>query len=95
MCIAFWVKATFDNIDSEDVEWQPDYLDYCESKLEEIDEDVDYEYVDYNYEIKKERKPKMPKVKREPGSKSHRCEICAGEFSNSSHLNRQKYSRLR
>ena len=77
------------------MEWQPDYLDYCESKLEEIDEDVDYEYVDYNDEIKKERKPKMPKVKREPGSKSHRCEICAGEFSNSSHLNRQKYSRLR
>ena len=25
----------------EDVQWEPDYLDYCESKLEEFDEEVD------------------------------------------------------
>ena len=35
-----------DKIDSEDLQWVPDYLDYCESKLEEFD----YEYTEHNVE---------------------------------------------
>ena len=35
-----------DKIDSEDLQWEPDYLDYCESKLEEFD----YEYTKHNVE---------------------------------------------
>ena len=45
-----------DKIDSEDLQWEPDYLDYCESKLEEFD----YEYTENNdktKEIKQEKKP--------------------------------------
>ena len=45
----------------EDVQWEPDYLDYCESKLEEFDEEVDYDYTKYN-ESKQEKKHKVPKM---------------------------------
>ena len=35
-----------DEIHSENLHWEPDYLDYCESKLEEFD----YEYTEHNVE---------------------------------------------
>ena len=74
--------------DSEDVQWEPDYLDYCESKLEEYDDEVDYDY-DYEYEeIKKERRPKVPKIKKEPEPKIQKCPICQVDFSHPGHLNR-------
>ena len=38
-----------DKIDSENLQWEPDYLDYCESKLEEFD----YEYTEHNYKTDK------------------------------------------
>ena len=51
-----------DEIDnSEDVQWEPDYLDYCESKLEEFDEEVDCDYTEYS-KIKQEKKHKVPKM---------------------------------
>ena len=45
-----------DNINSENLQWEPDYLDYCESKLEEFE----YEYTgnnDKTKEIKQEKRP--------------------------------------
>ena len=44
-----------DRIHLEDLHWEPDYLDYCESKLEEFD----YEYTKHNEAngIKQEKKP--------------------------------------
>merc|ERR1719331_1944959 len=82
------------NLEEPDYDEEPDYLDYCESKLEEFDEEVDYDYEpDYGYEddFKRERKPKKPKIKKErvPAEpKIHKCPICEIILSKSSHLNR-------
>ena len=59
-----------DKIDSQDpLQCEPDYLDYCESKLEEFD----YEYTEYNDQRNKENEEKKT-------YQSHQCTICKREF---------------
>ena len=69
-----------DKINSEDQQWEPDYLDYCESKLEEFD----YEYTKHNdekNEIKKERKTIQSHSQTEYKNKDSKvCPICTEVF---------------
>ena len=70
------------------LEYEPDYLDYCESKLEEFD--CEYtEYNDHTNKIKQERKHKVPNHGvLEDTQKLHteqtiaKCSICEKELKN-------------
>ena len=78
-----------------------DYIDYCESKLEEFDEEVDYENTEYN-EIKQELKMDYEYIddsaanesaqegkqilSKSDDDKSHKCAICSKGFSKISHM---------